>query len=41
MRTLQDLDRATELTLGKATAGKISIGEGTDVCSLQRRAPPV
>ena len=32
--TLQDLDRASELTLQKATAGKISLSEARDISNM-------
>ena len=34
MRTLEDLDRASETTLKKATSGKISVSEGRDISSM-------
>lgn len=34
MTTLKDLDHATEAVLNKVTAGKISVSEGTNVCSM-------
>lgn len=34
MRTWQDLDRASEFVLSKVAAGKLSIGEGTELCNM-------
>jgi hypothetical protein len=34
LRTLDDLDRASEITMNKATSGKISLGDALDISSL-------
>jgi hypothetical protein len=34
MNTLEDLDRASAMTLQKATAGKINLGEALDISSM-------
>jgi hypothetical protein len=34
MNTLEDLDRASEVTIKKATSGKISLSEALDISTL-------
>lgn len=34
MRTLQDLDRTSEIILNKATSGKICLSQALDVCAV-------